>query len=81
VRTKISIALAKEFLKAIDRRAKQQGTTRSNFIEGAVRAFIRRLPRDAQSAHDLEIINRHADFLNQEARDVLEYSRPAHIMR
>ena len=35
-----------------------------------------RLTRNEQNARDLEIINRRADFLNQEARDVLEYQGP-----
>jgi metal-responsive CopG/Arc/MetJ family transcriptional regulator len=73
VRAKISITLTKELLRGIDRRAKQQRTTRSNFVEAAVQAFIARLARDEQNARDLEIIDRNAHFLNQEPADVLEY--------
>jgi metal-responsive CopG/Arc/MetJ family transcriptional regulator len=73
MRTNISITLTKELLRAVDRRAKQQRTTRSNFVEAAVRVFIARLPRDERNARDREIIDRNAHFLNQEAADVLEY--------
>ncbi len=73
MKVKISITLPQELLKAVDERAKQQRTTRSNFIANAVQTFLARLARDEQSARDLETINRHADRLNREARDVLEY--------
>jgi metal-responsive CopG/Arc/MetJ family transcriptional regulator len=73
VRTKISITLTRELLRAIDRRAKQQGTTRSNVVAVALQAFSARLARDEQNARDLEIIDRNAHFLNQEAADVLGY--------
>ena len=48
----------------------------SDFIETAVWTFIGQLIRDEQNARDLEIINRRADFLNQEAADVLAYQVP-----
>ena len=40
---------------------------RSDFVEAAVWAFIGQMIRDEQNTKDLEIINRRADFLNQEA--------------
>jgi metal-responsive CopG/Arc/MetJ family transcriptional regulator len=73
MKVKTSITLSEELLKAADKRAKQQRRTRSDFIEAAVRAFIRQLIRDERNARDLEIINENADFLNREANDVLEY--------
>jgi len=73
MKVKTSITLSEELLKAVDKRTKQQRKTRSDFIEAAVWAFIEQLIRDEQNARDLEIINRDADFLNQEANDVLEY--------
>jgi metal-responsive CopG/Arc/MetJ family transcriptional regulator len=73
MKVKISITLPEELLKAIDMRAKQQEKTRSHVIESAVRAFIAQSARDEQNARDLQIINRNADVLNREARDVLEY--------
>ena len=76
MKVKTSITLSAELLKAIDKRAKQYNKNRSDFIEAAVWAFIGRLIRDEQNARDLEIINRRADFLNEEARDVLTYQVP-----
>jgi metal-responsive CopG/Arc/MetJ family transcriptional regulator len=73
MRVKVSITLTEELLKAIDQCAERQRMNRSDFIE-AVRPFIGRLTRNEQNARDLEIINnRHADVLNQEANDMLEY--------
>jgi len=43
------------------------------FIEAALRAFIAQMARDEQNARDLAVINRRADYLNQEAIDVLTY--------
>ena len=72
MKVKTSITLAEDLLKAID---EQSGThqSRSDFIEQAVRSYISRVARDRQNAHDLEIINRQADRLNEEAKDVLTY--------
>jgi metal-responsive CopG/Arc/MetJ family transcriptional regulator len=42
MRRKISITLSEELLEAVDKRTKQQEGTRSDFIEAAVRAFIKR---------------------------------------
>jgi metal-responsive CopG/Arc/MetJ family transcriptional regulator len=75
VKARVSIRLPADLLRAIDRHAKQQKTSRSHFIEGAVQAFIRQLAPDGQNARDLEIINRRANRLNWEANDVLEFSR------
>jgi metal-responsive CopG/Arc/MetJ family transcriptional regulator len=73
MKVKTSITLSEELLKAVDKRTKQQRKTRSDFIEVAVRAFIQQLIREEQNTRDLEIINRHADSLNKEAAEVLEY--------
>jgi len=73
MKVKTSITLSEDLLKAVDKRTKQQKKTRSDFIEAAVRAFIQQLIREEQNARDLEIINRHADALNKEAAEVLEY--------
>ena len=76
MKVKTSITLSDKLLEAVDKRARQHKKTRSDFIEVAVRAFIEQLIRNEQNARDLEIINRRADFLNQEANDVLEYKAP-----
>ncbi len=74
MRTKVSITLPQELLEAVDRRARREKKTRSSLIEAAVRISIENQIRHEQNARDLEIINRNADSLNREARDVLEYS-------
>ena len=73
MKVKTSITLSEELLKVIDKRAKQYKKNRSDFVEAAVWAFIGQMIRDEQNTKDLEIINRRADFLNQEAADVLAY--------
>jgi len=72
MKVKTSITLAEDLLKAID---EQSGPhrSRSDFIEKALRAYIAQAVRDNQNARDLDIINREADRLNQEAKDVLTY--------
>ena len=72
MKVKTSITLAEDLLKAID---EQSGPhrSRSDFIEKALRAYIAQAVPDNQNARDLDIINREADRLNQEAKDVLTY--------
>ncbi len=72
MKVKTSITLSEETLKTVDELSSLY-KNRSEFIEAAVRAFIAQLSRDQQNARDLEILNRHADRLNQEAADVLFY--------
>jgi metal-responsive CopG/Arc/MetJ family transcriptional regulator len=72
MKVKTSITLSEDLLKAIDEYAGEYNN-RSEFIEEAVRVFIRRLIRRKQDARDLEIINHRADYLNQEAMDVLTF--------
>jgi len=69
VRVKTSITLPRDLLVSID----QADSNRSAFLERAARAHLARLEKARRAARDIEIINRHADRLNQEARDVLEY--------
>lgn len=76
MKVKTSITISEELLKVVDKRAKQYKKNRSDFIEAAVWAFIGKLIRDEQNARDLEILNRRADFLNQEAAEVLAYQIP-----
>jgi metal-responsive CopG/Arc/MetJ family transcriptional regulator len=73
MKIKTSITLSEDVLKAVDKRTRQQKKTRSDFIEGALRAFIQQLIREEQNARDLEIINRNADAMNKEAAETLEY--------
>lgn len=73
MKVKTSITLSEELLKVLDKRAKQHHKNRSEFIEAAVWALVRQLAHNEQDARDLEILNRRADFLNEEAADVLSY--------
>ena len=66
---KISITLPGDLLESID----QADSNRSAFIERASRAYLTRREKARRAAKDAEIINRNADRLNEEARDVLEY--------
>jgi metal-responsive CopG/Arc/MetJ family transcriptional regulator len=72
MKVKTSVTLSEDLLKAIDKYTDEH-KTRSKFIEDAVRAFLMELIQRQQDARDLEIINKHADSLNQEAADVLAY--------
>jgi metal-responsive CopG/Arc/MetJ family transcriptional regulator len=72
MKVKTSITLSEDLLKVIDDYAGAY-KNRSEFIEDAVRAFIVQLIRRQQDARDLKIINQRADYLNQEAADVLTY--------
>ena len=72
MKVKTSITLSEELLKAIDEYAGEY-KNRSEFIEKAIRSFIRELIRKQEDARDLEIINQHVDYLNREAADVLSY--------
>jgi len=76
MKVKTSITISEELLKVVDKRARQSKKNRSDFIEAAVSAFIGRLIQEEQNARDLEIINRRADYLNQEAAEVLAYQIP-----
>ena len=59
-------------MRSIDERAGEY-KSRSEFIEAAVRHFIRHLERQETEQRDLSILNRRADALNEEAADVLAY--------
>jgi metal-responsive CopG/Arc/MetJ family transcriptional regulator len=72
MKVKTSITLSEDLLKAIDEYTGEY-KNRSKFIEDAVRAFIIQLIRRRQDARDLEIINQRANYLNQEATNVLSY--------
>ena len=72
MKVKTSVTLSDDLLKAIDEYSGPL-KNRSEFIEKAVRNYISQVIRDRQNAKDLEIINRKADRLNEEATDVLSY--------
>ncbi|HBI23649.1 MAG: hypothetical protein A2Y48_05630 [Nitrospirae bacterium RIFCSPLOW2_12_42_9] len=72
MKTKTSITLSVEVLKAVDKLSGEY-KNRSEFIETALRAFIAQTIRNQRNERDLDIINRHAARLNKEAIDVLAY--------
>ncbi len=72
MKEKTSITLSKDLLKELDRLAGSKGS-RSAFIEGVLRKYLRDRVRTAKHARDLQRINRAAGRLNREAEEVLEY--------
>ncbi len=75
MKVKTSITLSAGILEAIDLHIGEY-RSRSEFLETAARKFIAQLARKEAERRDLEIINRHADSLNAEAKDVLTYQVP-----
>jgi metal-responsive CopG/Arc/MetJ family transcriptional regulator len=72
MKRKTSITLSSAVLEAVDRMV-SEGTSRSEVIERLLRAGISREARQARDLKDLEVINRNARRLNDEAEDVLGY--------
>lgn len=76
MRVKTSVTLSGETIRALDKAA-GPNSNRSRLIEEAVRDYLARRQRAAREARDLAILNRSADRLNREVRDVLEYQADA----
>ena len=74
MKQKTSITLSEDILKTL-RRAARKGESRSETIERLLRESLLASERSAADRRDLELINRHADRLNAEAEDVLEYQK------
>ena len=72
MKIKASIAVDRALLKKADKLSRRH-RNRSEVVEAALRAYVARLSRQEKRARDLEVINRRADDLNQEALDVLDY--------
>lgn len=75
MKAKTSVTLSKDILRAIDEHIGAY-RSRSEFIETATRVFIKHLEKKEAELRDLEIIEKNADALNDEAEDVLEYQVP-----
>jgi metal-responsive CopG/Arc/MetJ family transcriptional regulator len=75
MKEKTSITLSKEVLKGIDRIAGKK-QSRSAFIEEVLLQYLRQRARAQRDAREVEIINRHAEQLNRDALDGLEYQAP-----
>lgn len=72
MKRKTSITLSEGIVKAVDRLT-PKGGSRSETIERLLRESVLRKSRRSRDLKDLEVINRHADELNEEAEDVLTY--------
>lgn len=66
------ITLSKEVTEEMNKWASQY-QDHSTFIEEALWAFMKKQQGTKSAKGDLDIINQHADALNEEAADVLEY--------
>ena len=72
MKVKTSVTLSEGIVKTL-KRASLKGESRSETIERLLRESLAARARRLADQRDLEIINRHADRLNAEAEDVLEY--------
>jgi len=75
MKAKTSITLSAPLLVEIDKLI-GKGSSRSAFIEKAVRTFIRDTIRHTLQERDRELINQAADRLNEEMEDILRYQAP-----
>ena len=67
-----SVMLSENLLSTIGQLSEKDRTL-SDFIEAALQFYIAKLRRSDKSDNDIEIINRNADYLNQETQDALQY--------
>lgn len=72
MKVKTSITISQELLTVLDEYLSAE-QSRSLFLEQAAWAYIAKLRRAQRNARDLEILNRRADFLNEEVQDALSY--------
>lgn len=72
MKVRTSINVERDLLETVDKLS-GKNKNRSEFIEAAIQAFVAQHMREANDARDLEMINKSADILNQEALDVLDY--------
>ena len=72
MKIKTSVTVSQELLKTIDE-LMDEGQNRSLFLERAAWEYIARLQRAQQNERDVELINAHADYLNEEVLDALDY--------
>mgnify|MGYP006284671521 FL=1 len=72
MKVKTSITLSEEVLREMDSMVSSK-KSRSELIEHALKWYIETRKKDQRDLNDLELINRHADELNSEAEDILEY--------
>jgi len=72
MKTKISVSLSNELLEKVDKLAMTY-KNRSALIESAINYYLKEIRNSEKNKNDLDIINKHAKRLNNEALDVLSY--------
>ena len=72
MKVRTSITLSKDLIQELNKLL-GQSRNRSAFVEQVLRDFLATSARQIDAAKELEILNRHADELNEEATDVLSY--------
>jgi metal-responsive CopG/Arc/MetJ family transcriptional regulator len=75
MKEKVSFTLASDVLAEVDKSV-DKSSSRSAFIETVLRTYFKERVRQAIDARDVELINNHADYLNREMEDVLQYQAP-----
>jgi metal-responsive CopG/Arc/MetJ family transcriptional regulator len=70
-KAKTSVSISADLLAAIDELVGK--SHRSEVFEQAVRTAVRRAVKRARHKRELAILNSHADLLNAEAAETLEY--------
>lgn len=72
MKVKTSVTLSREVIAAVDRVAGKNGN-RSAVIERAVVDYLARRAIGAREKRDRDLLDRHAEALNREMADVLEF--------
>ena len=72
MKVKTSITLSEGLLQTLDEIV-GDARSRSDFIEEALREFLKNRIRKVREAKDLKILNEKAEALNEEAEEVLAY--------
>jgi predicted transcriptional regulator len=72
MKVKTSITLSAAAARALDRLAGRNGN-RSAIAERAILEYAKQRARAARDQRDTELLNRHADAINRELDDVLDF--------
>ncbi len=67
-----SVILSENLLSTIEQLSEKDKTL-SDIIEAALQSYIAKLKRAEETNNDIELINKNADYLNQESQDALQY--------
>jgi len=72
MKVKASVTISEDLMRQVDALSGDYGN-RSAFIERAIRHFLAVEAQRRRDAQDLDLLNTHAEALNEEAMDVLSY--------